>query len=50
MGNRSKIILRCKESSYQYHTTKNKKKNPAKLKLKKYDPVTRKHVVFTEKK
>ena len=37
-------------TGYFYTTTKNKRKNPDKLKLKKYDPVVRKHVEFVEEK
>jgi large subunit ribosomal protein L33 len=33
-----------------YTTAKNKQNTPAKLELKKYDPVVRKHVVYKEKK
>ncbi len=37
-------------TGYFYTTTKNKKNVTGKLKLKKYDPVVRKHVVFKESK
>jgi len=37
-------------TGYFYTTTKNKRKNPDKLKLKKYDPVVREHVEFVEEK
>ena len=37
-------------TGYFYTTTKNKRKKPEKLSLKKYDPVVRKHVLFKEKK
>lgn len=33
-----------------YFTFKNKKNTPAKLSLKKYNPVARKHTVYKEKK
>lgn len=33
-----------------YTTNKNKRNTPDKLKLKKYDPVVRKHVEYTEDK
>ena len=49
-GNRSKIILESTASTYRYHTTKNKKKTPHKLQFKKYDPITKKHELFVEKK
>ena len=37
-------------SGFTYYTTKNKRTQTAKLELKKYDPVQRKHVVFKEAK
>jgi large subunit ribosomal protein L33 len=37
-------------SGFTYYTTKNKRTQTAKLELKKYDPVARKHVVFREAK
>ncbi|MEN9727649.1 MAG: hypothetical protein RL434_2015 [Pseudomonadota bacterium] len=33
-----------------YTTTKNKRNNPEKLERKKFDPVVRKHVSYTESK
>lgn len=38
------------KTGYFYTTTKNKKNTTAKLEIKKYDPVARKHVVFKETK
>jgi large subunit ribosomal protein L33 len=37
-------------TGYFYTTIKNKRKTPDKLRLKKYDPVVRKHVEFVEAK
>lgn len=37
-------------TGYHYYTTKNKRLNPEKMKIKKFDPVIRKHVEFVEKK
>ena len=37
-------------TGYHYYTSKNKRTMPEKLKLKKFDPVVRKHVEFVEKK
>jgi large subunit ribosomal protein L33 len=37
-------------TGYYYTTTKNKRKHPDKLRMKKYDPVVRKHVEFVEEK
>lgn len=47
---REKVRMQSTESAYYYTTTKNKKKSPDKLKLKKYDPIVRKHVLFEEGK
>lgn len=47
---RDKIRLQSSESSYFYTTDKNKRKSPDKLKIKKYDPIVRKHVLFEEEK
>ncbi|MFN5880134.1 MAG: 50S ribosomal protein L33 [Burkholderiales bacterium] len=33
-----------------YTTTKNKKTKPEKIEIKKFDPVARKHVAYTETK
>lgn len=37
-------------TGYFYTTTKNKRQTPEKLKIKKYDPKVRKHVIFEEAK
>ena len=37
-------------TGFFYTTTKNKKTMTGKIKLRKYDPVVRKHVVFKESK
>ena len=37
-------------TGYYYTTTKNKRLTTEKLRLKKYDPVVRKHVEFVEDK
>jgi len=47
---RINIKLRSTESHYVYHTRKNKRNSPERLKLKKYDPVVRRHVIFKEHK
>ncbi|MBW8810464.1 MAG: 50S ribosomal protein L33 [Lysobacter sp.] len=36
--------------SHFYTTDKNKKNTPAKMEVKKYDPVVRKHVIYKEGK
>ena len=48
-GPRIKLLLRSTAGTgYTYTTTKNRRTTTAKLELKKYDPVVRKHVLFRE--
>ncbi|KOR28922.1 50S ribosomal protein L33 [Achromatium sp. WMS2] len=48
---RDKIkLVSSANTGHFYTTTKNKKKTPDKLKLRRYDPVIRKHVSYTEAK
>lgn len=48
---REKIKLVSSAGTGHYYTTdKNKRSTPDKLALKKYDPVVRKHVIYTEAK
>ena len=42
-------LVSSASTGYFYTTTKNKKLAKAKLEMKKYDPVARKHVVFKER-
>jgi large subunit ribosomal protein L33 len=44
------IELESSESTARYFTEKNKRNNPSRIELKKYDPILRKHVMFKEKK
>jgi len=37
-------------TGHYYTTTKNKRNSPDKLEMKKFDPVARKHVLYTEGK
>ncbi|MDP3273553.1 MAG: 50S ribosomal protein L33 [Deltaproteobacteria bacterium] len=37
-------------TGYCYYTTKNKRSTTGKIELRKYDPVVKRHVVFTETK
>ncbi len=37
-------------TGHYYTTTKNKRNSPDKLEMKKFDPVVRKHVLYTEGK
>ncbi|XBC40830.1 MAG: 50S ribosomal protein L33 [Buchnera aphidicola (Nurudea yanoniella)] len=48
---RNKIKLTSSSGSKHYYTTtKNKKNTTKKLKLKKYDPIVRKHTWYHEEK
>ena len=48
---REKIKLVSSAGTGHYYTTeKNKRSTPDKLAMKKYDPVVRKHVIYTEAK
>jgi len=49
-GNRIIIKLRSTESGHTYTTTKNRKNDPNRLELKRYDPLVRRHVVYRESK
>ena len=44
------IKMRSTESGFQYTTTKNRRNNPERLELRKYDPIVRRHVIFKEAK
>jgi large subunit ribosomal protein L33 len=49
-GDRRKLVgLVSAESGHRvYYTSKNSLNTPDKISLRKYDPVLRKHVIFTE--
>ena len=48
---RDKIKLVSSAGTGHYYTTdKNKRTTPDKLEMKKFDPVVRKHVIYTEAK
>ena len=48
---RDKIKLESSAGTGHYYTTtKNKRNSPDKLEIKKFDPVIRKHVLYTEGK
>lgn len=51
-GDKRKVIgMVSEESGHRiYYTVKNTQNTPDKLSLRKYDPVLRKHAVFTETK
>ncbi len=44
------VTLKSTVSNYVYQVFKNVKKQKEKLEMKKYDPTTRKHEIFKEKK
>jgi large subunit ribosomal protein L33 len=47
-GGRETIRMKSTESPHVYSTTKNKRNDPERLQLKRYDPVVRKHVIYKE--
>jgi large subunit ribosomal protein L33 len=48
---REKIKLESSAGTGHFYTTdKNKRTTPAKIEMKKYDPVVRKHVMYKETK
>jgi large subunit ribosomal protein L33 len=47
---RAQVKLRSTESAYMYTTTKNPKKHPERMELRKYDPMLKRHVNFKEEK
>ncbi|MEO5824551.1 MAG: 50S ribosomal protein L33 [Gemmatimonadales bacterium] len=47
---RVQVKLRSTESAYMYTTTKNAKKHPERMELRKYDPMLRRHAQFKEEK
>jgi large subunit ribosomal protein L33 len=49
-GNRIVIKLRSTESGHTYTTEKNRKNDPNRLELKRYDPLVRRHVPYREAK
>jgi large subunit ribosomal protein L33 len=49
-GNAVIVKLRSTESDHRYYTTKNKANNKERLRLRKYDPTLRRHVVYKEER
>lgn len=47
---REQIKLQSAESTHRRYTYKNKTRTPARLVVKKYDPIVRKHVEYKEVK
>jgi len=52
MAERKRAIVRLQSeaSPHVYMTTKNRKRTPHKLELRKYDPFVRRHVLYRETK
>lgn len=49
-GNRILVKMRSTESGHIYITYKNRRNDPNRLELKKYDPFVRRHVIYKEAK
>lgn len=49
-GNRGLVKMRSTESGHMYYTQKNRRNDQARLEMKKYDPLVRRHVLYKEAK
>jgi large subunit ribosomal protein L33 len=49
-GQRIVVKMRSTESGHMYITSKSRRNTTARLELRKYDPLVRKHVVYRETK
>ena len=49
-GNRIVVKLMSTESGHMYITFKNRRNDPQRMELKKYDPLLRRHVLYRESK
>ena len=49
-GPRVLIKMRSTESSHMYLTSKNRRNDPTRMELRKFDPVVRRHVIYREAK
>ncbi len=49
-GPRVLVKLRSTESTHMYITQKNRRNDPQRLELRKYDPIVRRHVIYRETK
>ena len=47
-GARETVKMKSTESPHMYTTVKNKRNDPDRLQLKRYDPVLRRHVLYKE--
>lgn len=44
------VKMQSTESNYMYYTQKNRRNNPQRMELRKFDPIVKKHVLFKESK
>jgi large subunit ribosomal protein L33 len=49
-GPRVMVKMRSTESAHMYVTDKNRRNDPNRMELRKFDPVVRRHVVYRETK
>ena len=49
-GPRVLVKMRSTESSHMYLTEKNRRNDPNRMELKKFDPIVRRHVIYRESK
>lgn len=49
-GPRVLVKMRSTESAHFYLTSKNRRNDPSRMELKKYDPTLRRHVIYREAK
>ncbi len=49
-GNRIVVKMKSTESGHMYITEKNRRTTTARLELRKYDPLVRRHVIYRETK
>ncbi len=49
-GARILIKMKSTKSGHMYYTEKNRRNDPQRLELRRYDPVVRKHVIYRETK
>lgn len=49
-GPRQNIKMKSTESAHMYLTAKNRRNDPNRLELRRYDPTLRRHVIYREAK
>ncbi|MGC9349649.1 MAG: 50S ribosomal protein L33 [Anaerolineae bacterium] len=49
-GNRIIVKMKSTESGHMYYTQKNRRNDPQRLEMRKYDPFVRRHVLYRETK